>query len=55
MPSTDVSALLRSSWVRLALVLLALIALSAVTMLLAPGASPTRVGPGPWSEVRIGR
>jgi hypothetical protein len=55
MPSSTLSTLLRSPWVRLALVLLALSAPAAATALLAPGASPSRAGPGPWSEVRIGR
>jgi hypothetical protein len=55
MPTATMSALLRSPWVRLALVLLALAALTAATAVLAPGASPSRAGAGPWSEMRIGR
>jgi hypothetical protein len=55
MPIARLCDAIRSPWLLLAVALLALAAVAALVVLLAPDTAPTGGDGGPWSQMRIGR
>jgi hypothetical protein len=55
MPIARLCDAIRSPWLLLAVALLALAAVAALVVLLAPDTAPAGGDGGPWSQMRIGR